>query len=166
MIDFRVIAAGAHPEGEVSLFPSFFFSIFLLTINFFQKLFPDGEGESKPQINEGVVNQLVEMGFERDVCEYAVEKTGNSGSSFLFLHFPSPFIYHVTGVELAAGWLFENAHNPETLAALESRKKKPSGGGAGSFDAGSVDMICMILFFSFLPFSSPFGFPCQSLDNF
>mmetsp|Transcript_31668 Transcript_31668/g.49510 ORF Transcript_31668/g.49510 Transcript_31668/m.49510 type:complete len:815 (-) Transcript_31668:65-2509(-) len=109
VVDLATIAAPPHPEGE--------------------KLFPEDQQGGGPVINQEWVANLSAMGFESDVCAYAIEETGSAG------------------MEQALNWLFEHGSSPETMAAIAERKnkgkKKASGPPVNEF---AVEMICSMGF--------------------
>ena len=92
LVDLTQISAPPHPDGEV-LFPSLlsFLFVFLISHTFFQKLFPEDEQGGGPSVNPEWVANLAAMGFEAEVCEHAIEETGNAGWAY-YIIFYIPFI--------------------------------------------------------------------------
>jgi len=72
-----------------------------------------------PQFDEGVVNDLIQMGFPPEACKKAVINTGNCGA------------------EAASEWLMSHMDDPDFAEPMAA----PSGGAAAPVDQGSVEML-------------------------
>ncbi|XP_006818005.1 ubiquitin carboxyl-terminal hydrolase 5-like [Saccoglossus kowalevskii] len=75
-----------------------------------EKELPEGDGppQLEPEIDEGVVNQLVDMGFNREGCRKAVYHTNNQGS------------------EAAMQWVFEHMADADFAVPLQIGGAKKS----------------------------------------
>jgi len=79
------------------------------------------EEEEEPAVDEGVVSQLMEMGFSRNRCVRAIMATDNNGA------------------EVAMNWLFERMDDPSLDDPIEKKSKKSSGGVTA--DAGNIALL-------------------------
>ncbi len=113
-----------------------------------QLLFPDDNAaaaSSAPTINEEDLQQLISMGFDPDLCRYALEDARNSGSLLLIqIDRPLSHTFSEIGVEQATMWLFDNGSNPEVLEKIASKKAAQSNSGNSSVEAVPNDIIELI----------------------
>jgi len=78
-------------------------------------------------VNQEHVEQLTALGFEHDMCEYALEMTNHSGA------------------EMAAGWLFENGTDPAVVAKVKERSA-PKAPATGTVPLDLIDSLTMMGF--------------------
>ena len=80
---------------------------------------PEAEGsdEVEPDLDKGLLNQVLQMGIPENPAKHALYKTGNNSA------------------DMAVTWYFENMADESILLPLKIKK---AGGGGGGGAAGGV----------------------------